>query len=181
MKTFLLVPLLLACGVLHLHAADTAPAAEKPATMELLDVMRFEEVSVDAAVAGFDGMMDQMKQNGVPPKAIAEIRAEARKLYVRIFNSPDLKKKVAGLYDKHFTHDEILQLTEFYRSPLGQKTLTGVPSIMKDVMDVAMPALQKEMNGFQQKIAEIIEKHEPKAAPDEEEEKEEPADEKEKE
>jgi len=175
MKKLLLFPLLLVCS--SLHAAE--PAAEKSATIELLDVMRFEEVSVDAAVAGFDGFIDQMKQNGVPQKAIGEIRTEARKVYVKIFTSPTIKKKIANLYEKHFTHAEILELTEFYRSPLGQKTLTGMPSIMKDVMEVAMPAMQKEMDAFQQKVAEIVEKHQPAPAPDEEEDAEEPADEKE--
>ena len=155
MKKLLFASLLFNCGALH----GAEKAAEKSATIELLDAMRFEQVTVDSAVAGFDGFIDQMKQNGVPPKAINEIRAEARKLYVRIFTAPEMKKQIAELYEKHFTHDEILQLTEFYRSPLGQKTITGLPAIMKDAMAVAMPAMQKEMAGFQQKVGEIVEKH----------------------
>jgi hypothetical protein len=34
-----------------------------------------------------------------------------------------------GLYDKYFTQDEIRDLTAFYRTPTGQKTLTVLPSL----------------------------------------------------
>ena len=50
-------------------------------------------------------------------------------------------------------------MTEFYRTPLGQKNLAAMPSIMADSMNIAMPAVQKEMQGFQEKVAKIVEKH----------------------
>ena len=34
-----------------------------------------------------------------------------------------------GLYDKYFTEDEVRDLTAFYRTPTGQKTLTVLPSL----------------------------------------------------
>ena len=156
--------LLLACGTLS--AAE--PAAPKSPTEVLLDVMRYEEMTVDSAVAAFDGFIDQMKQQGVPKEAIGEIRDEARKMYLRTFATPGMRKKMVDLYNKHFNEEEILEMTEFYRTPLGQKTLAAMPSIAADSMAVAMPAIQKEMPAFQQKVAEIVEKHQ---KPAEEEEK----------
>ncbi|MCW1914839.1 DUF2059 domain-containing protein [Luteolibacter sp. GHJ8] len=161
MKKLLSLALALACGVLH--AADPAP---KSPTDELLELMDYENSSVETAMSTFDGFIDQMKANGVPAAAIGDIRKEARKMYVRIFSSPDVRKKFVELYDKHFTADEIVELTEFYRTPLGKKTLAAMPSIMTDAMKVAMPAVEKEMPAFQQKVGEIVEKHQ---APAEEE------------
>lgn len=163
MKTAISLALMLACGVLH--AADPAP---KTPTQELLELMNYEDTSVESAMAAFDGFIDQMKANGVPAEAVGEIRKEARKMYVRIFSSPEVQKKYAELYEKHFTQDEILELTEFYRTPLGKKTLAAIPSILADSMKLAMPIVEKEMPAFQQKVGEIVEKHQPPAEKEEE-------------
>jgi hypothetical protein len=164
MKAPIFLSLLLACS--PVFAADKA--AEKSATDELLAVMHYEDMAVDAAVAVFDGVMDQLKQNGVPAAAIGEIRVEARGLFTRIFANPEMRKQMKELYEKHFTESEILEMTEFYRTPLGQKTLSAMPAIMQDSTKMADPLVQKEMPAFQQKVAEIVEKHQKPAAPDKE-------------
>ena len=38
------------------------------------------------------------------------------------------------IYDKHFTHEEIKQLLEFYESPLGRKTVRELPDITQEVL-----------------------------------------------
>jgi hypothetical protein len=163
MKTLLILATVLSCGVLH--AADSAP---KTPTEELIDLMDSGDVTIESAMATFDGFIDQMKQNGIPAEAIGEIRKEARKMYVRIFSSPEIRKSFVELYEKHFTQDEIIELTEFYRTPLGKKTLAAMPSIMGDATKVAMPAIEKVMPAFQQKVAEIVEKHQAPADKEEE-------------
>ncbi|MCW1887582.1 DUF2059 domain-containing protein [Luteolibacter flavescens] len=153
MKSTLLLSLsfFLVCGAVSAQA--------KTPVETLLEVTRYEETAIESAVAAFDGMIDQLKQQGVPEAAIKEIRTEARALYVKIFSGKEMRTKTEELYTKHFTEEEILELTEFYRTPLGQKTLSATPAIMTDVMKIAMPAIQKEMPTFQQKIGEIVEKH----------------------
>lgn len=173
MKKQILLSLLLVCGLAHAE-----PTTDKPASEQLLDAIQYEQTTIDAAMAGFDGFIGQMKQNGVSDAAIAEIRKEAGKIYAKIFSAPEMRKKTAELYEKHFTEDELLQLVEFYRSPLGRKTLAGMPSVMKDAVTMAMPAIQKEMPAFQQKIQEIVEKHQAKPTPDDEEGAEKPESEK---
>ena len=161
MRTSIFLSLLLACG--PLLAADKA--AEKTPVDVLLEVMRYEETSIDSAVAAFDGMIDQMVQNGVPKEAIGEIRAEARALFSKVHSNPEMRQKTAELYSKHFTEDEIKEMTEFYRTPLGQKTLAAMPAIMNDAMKLGMDAVQNEMPAFQQKVADIVKKHQKGAAP----------------
>jgi hypothetical protein len=38
-----------------------------------------------------------------------------------------------GIYDKHFTDEEIKGLLEFFGSPLGQKVATEMPKINREV------------------------------------------------
>jgi hypothetical protein len=154
MKSRLVLTLLIACGAL-----SAAEPASKSSTDQLLDTIRYEELAVSSAAAAFDGMAQQMKAKGVPDAAIAEIRAEARLMYQRIFANSEMRKKTGELYSKHFTEDEILEMTAFYRTPLGQKALATMPAIMSDSMNLAMSSVQKEMPAFQQKIAEIVRKH----------------------
>jgi hypothetical protein len=166
MKAPIFLSLLLACVPL---AAAEKEAPEKTATDVLLEVMHYEETSIDSALAAFDGMIDQMVQNGVPKEAIGEIRAEARVLFTKVHANPEMRRKTAELYEKHFTEDEIQEMTEFYRTPLGQKTLAAMPAIMNDAMKMGMSAVQNEMPAFQAKVAEIVGKHQKAAAPEKEE------------
>ncbi len=38
--------------------------------------------------------------------------------------------RVAAVYDKYFTHDEILEMIEWYSSPLGKKTIKVMPKLL---------------------------------------------------
>ncbi|SFE48441.1 hypothetical protein SAMN05216167_114114 [Spirosoma endophyticum] len=44
----------------------------------------------------------------------------------------DLFNQLIPVYDKHYTHDEIKELLAFYKSPLGQKTIKELPTIMQE-------------------------------------------------
>jgi len=165
MKAPIILSLFLACG--PLWAAEKE--AEKSPAAELIEAMRFETVSVDSALATFDGTVTQMKASGVPAEAIAEIREEARLMYVKIFSGAELKKKAADTYSKHFTPEEIVELTKFYRTPLGQKTLAAMPVTNAETTKAAMEAFQAEVPAYQKKVSEIVAKHQkPAEKPDKE-------------
>ena len=44
----------------------------------------------------------------------------------------DLVELAVPIYAKHFTHDEIKQLLAFYRTPLGQKMIATLPTIIQE-------------------------------------------------
>jgi hypothetical protein len=49
--------------------------------------------------------------------------------YQKRFNPDDVTSQLVGIYDKHFTEDEIKTLLQFYGSPLGQKYAAEMPKI----------------------------------------------------
>ena len=53
------------------------------------------------------------------------------------------------IYDKHFTHDEIKGLIDFYSTPIGKKLLEKTPELTQDMMNLSMtkymPEIQKSM------------------------------------
>jgi hypothetical protein len=48
----------------------------------------------------------------------------------------DLYEKVAVIYDKHFTEDDLKAIIAFYESPIGKKMVKETPEIIRESMDV---------------------------------------------
>jgi hypothetical protein len=52
--------------------------------------------------------------------------------YRKRFDADQVTDELVGIYDKHFTSDEIKGLLQFYGSPLGQKVATEMPRIGRE-------------------------------------------------
>lgn len=53
--------------------------------------------------------------------------------FQRKFDANAVNEQLVGIYDKHFTDEEIKGLLEFYGSPLGQKVAAELPKINHEV------------------------------------------------
>lgn len=146
----------------------TDPAAVQ-AVKDLLASMKYRELmaaSFQQMLKNMPTMMLQMATNGINnnskldaaakkaaldkvakeiPGAIAAIEA--------MLSDPtlidEMMTAMAPLYARHFTVDEIKQLSAFYQSPLGAKMLKSMPQIMSESMQlgqqVVMPRIQKHI------------------------------------
>ncbi len=47
----------------------------------------------------------------------------------------DFYWRAAVVYDKYFTHDEILAMVDWYSTPLGKKTIKVMPSLMTELSE----------------------------------------------
>ena len=54
--------------------------------------------------------------------------------FIREVNPRDLVDLVVPIYDKYFTQQEIKDLLAFYKTPLGEKTITVTPLLMRESM-----------------------------------------------
>jgi hypothetical protein len=52
--------------------------------------------------------------------------------YQKKFDADQVTEQLVGIYDKHFTDDEIKGLLQFYGSPLGQKVAAEMPKINRE-------------------------------------------------
>jgi hypothetical protein len=64
-------------------------------------------------------------------KGLAFVNAFAAS-YQKKFDADQLTEQLVGIYDKHFTDDEIKGLLQFYGSPLGQKVAAEMPKIGRE-------------------------------------------------
>ena len=56
--------------------------------------------------------------------------------YQKRFDVNQVTDQLVGVYDKHFTDDEIKGLLQFYGSPLGQKVAAEMPQINRETQAV---------------------------------------------
>ncbi len=63
--------------------------------------------------------------------------------YEKKFDADQVAGQLVGIYDKHFTEDEIKGLLQFYGSPLGQKVAAEMPKISREIQAATRAASAK--------------------------------------
>jgi hypothetical protein len=63
--------------------------------------------------------------------------------YQKKFDLDQVTEQLVGIYDKHFTDDEIKGLLQFYGSPLGQKVAAEMPKIGRETQAAVRAASTK--------------------------------------
>ncbi len=53
--------------------------------------------------------------------------------YQKKFHTEEVTSQLVGIYDKHFTDDEVKGLLQFYGSPLGRKYAVEMPKISSEI------------------------------------------------
>ena len=81
-----------------------------------------------------DQMINQMKGGfkEVPEEYWGELKIELKGSSI-----DELFDKMIPIYKKHFTHDDIKKIIEFYESPVGKKMALATPKLTQESMSVA--------------------------------------------
>ena len=160
-------------------AATPAPSADPAvvaATREMMASMKLRDVMLASLKQADQQMPAQMAASlnamiDSDAALSAEKKAEAHKKLKEtlpaltaqthaIFADPtlvdDMLAEMVPLYAETYTLDEIRQLSAFYASPLGQKMLANMPTLMSRSMEISnrvmMPRIQKMMAQSAQSI-----------------------------
>ncbi len=79
--------------------------------------------------------------------------------YQKRFDVDQVTDQLVGIYDKHFTEDEIKGLLQFYGSPLGQKVAAEMPKIGREsqaaIRAVGAKAAKESLAEMKQQNPEI--------------------------
>lgn len=73
-------------------------------------------------------------------------------------NIDAFEQLAVSIYHKHFTHDEIKEVTRFYATPLGQKTIRVMPTVMSESLQAGQQWGQSLGPTLQQRIRDRLEK-----------------------
>lgn len=116
------------------------------------DIIKLQQVNGSAATYDmvFNQLKAQMKMQAQMKNAPEEVWTELQDSVFKV-EITNLNSKIAPIYKKHFSHDEITELIKFYESPIGKKMSKETPLITQESMQISQKwamGLMKNMNDF---------------------------------
>jgi hypothetical protein len=143
--------------------AVVAATKQMMASMKIRDVMLVSLKQADQQMpaqmaASMNALIDSDATLSAEKKAEARkklqeslptLTAQTHALFTDPSLADDMLAEMVPLYAETYTLDEIRQLSAFYASPLGQKMLANMPTLMSRSMEISnrvmMPRIQKMM------------------------------------
>lgn len=110
-------------------------AADKPAAIrQLMQVMGADNLSAQFGQAMTQQIYQVLKTTRpeLPPEALGIVQDEIGRLLAE--DGDKLLGQIAAIYDRNFSEGEIRELTAFYQTELGRKTVTVTPLIIQESM-----------------------------------------------
>jgi hypothetical protein len=77
-------------------------------------------------------------------KALGELRREFER--IRLEKLRALLKDGPAIYARHLTVEQMREISAFYRSPTGTRLMHVVPSVMGEIMAIALPGMPGVIN-----------------------------------
>ena len=125
-------------------SAGDAPAKEVPVAVQVARELLTPELwsrTLDGIVTQLAGQLRGMaEQNG--GTVDAGIEPELRRMYDGMMPYAEVIDMQAGLLQKYFTDPELVQLRDFYRTPLGKKVRDRMPELQQDALGYALQKVQ---------------------------------------
>ena len=98
----------------------------------------------DQVQDGLNNVTEQFRQNlleTVPNNDKGQAFVSAFVVsYQKNFDRNQVTDQLVGIYDKHFSEDDIKGLLQFYGSPLGQKVASEMPKITREIQAASRAA-----------------------------------------
>ena len=119
-------------------SADTAltksidPAKEAD-IRSLLELVGAKDAIQDAAGNATEQYRQKVLETSTNPDRTQAFVNSYLADFQKKFDANAVNEQLVGIYDKHFSDEEIKGLLEFYGSPLGQKVAAELPKINREV------------------------------------------------
>ena len=151
-----LVAVLLCCAPVRAQGPGS-PEAQAAAT-ELAQILSGDMVGqmTDAMTSQVWPKLEAALRNKVDAATLAELRAEfgnALKEFV-----VETTKDAPAIYARHFSAQELREMTAFYRTPTGAKALKMMPQIMAETFGSIMPRMEAFDRDLKQRLDAILRK-----------------------
>jgi uncharacterized protein len=111
-------------------AIDPAKEADIRSLLELIGARDMIQDAADSAVSQFREKISTSKPGSERAQNVADTFAAS---FQRKYDPDALMEQLVGIYDKHYTGEEIKGLLQFYGSPVGQKAAAEMPKITREI------------------------------------------------
>jgi len=121
-------------SVIYYQVIDPVKAKEIRSLLELIGA---RDAIQDAASSATEQYRQKMLETSANNDRAQVLTNAYLAEFQKKFDADAVTNQLVGIYDKHFTEDEIKDLLEFYGSPLGQKVAAEVPKISREASSVS--------------------------------------------
>lgn len=125
----------LSCLINSLAVADDSTDAKVANIKKLIEVTGSTNIAKQFAGAVSQQMFKMLKisRPDIPDRALVVMNNELMSFFSeKMYVQNGLVDRVIPIYSKYFTDTEIKQLLEFYKTPLGQKTISVMPQVVSE-------------------------------------------------
>lgn len=91
------------------------------------------------------------------PETMAELRTEFEKALSNFITTS--MKDAPALYAKYFSAQELRDISAFYKTPSGSKSLQLMPTVTAEFFGILMPRMQGFTNEIQATVQRVLQKH----------------------
>ncbi len=145
MKPFLLCLLLSGIALLQPATARADAASHRKAVDALFDLMEMDSLLSQSV----DKMLEmQVQQN----PQLVPYQAKMKAFLNKYMSWASLKEDMAKLYMAEFSESEINELTKFYQTPLGKKTVKKMPALMTKGAEIGQKRVQEHLPELQAEL-----------------------------
>ena len=125
------------------QANSSIDPAKEADIVSLMELVGARDLVQDGATTAIEQSREKLLAT-VPnnDKGLAFVNAFAAS-YQKKFDVDQVTEQLVGIYDKHYTEDEIKGLLQFYGSPLGQKVAAEMPKIGRETQAAVRTASGK--------------------------------------
>lgn len=123
---------------------------------DLIKVMRMEETVIEGGEAGFPMVAQSLVAEDLTKEEMTEVKDAFMVYMTQLARDPELKVKTIEIYNKNFTEDELIELTAFYRTPVGQKALTTLSAVTGEILVLSQKLSQRHVGVFQEALTDIL-------------------------
>jgi len=113
-------------------SASVDPAKERD-IRSLLELVGAKDAIQESASAATEQYRQKVLESSASSDRTQAITSAYLGAFQRKFDADAVNGQLVGIYDQHFTDEEIKGLLEFFGSPLGQKAATEMPKINREV------------------------------------------------
>jgi len=135
----------------HLQAAKDLLAASNADQMaeKMIDVV-FSQVE-----APFKQMAEQLEISEEQEPIFERYRGRLLELMKEEMSWEEMEPGLAELYAEYYSEEELLELTQFYLSPIGKKFLSKMPEVMQESMRMSQAMIQDFLPKLQELQMEL--------------------------
>lgn len=156
MKRKIVATLVFLCLALSSSFAQQSTKASRQDVLKLLEVLQVRkqtEVMLTAAMQQAKQMTAEEFKRSNPNATAEEIEAATISLssFYKEMPREELIEATIPIYQRHFTHNEIQAMINFYSTGAGQKFVREMPAVSVESMQAANAVLQKHLPELMEK------------------------------